>query len=698
MIELVKEYLQLSVVELVYALFLSIFIFVSLYLLYRKRETDKEIGLLQASLKEANLDRESFMANSSLFVDSVVNEEHLFEAETGAPHTLLQQELDNYLMHQHEKRAESEQEFVNLSASFVDFLKIKSGKVTLTSSPFHLDEILDALAKRLRSQLARMHVELIFDIDTGISPRLLGDPKHIGLILFHLLSNIIHYHPPSQLILHAKSTREKSGKLRLSLRVEGCVLVSEVEDLTLIFQPFSDGELDENMRIELYIARELARMMNGDITVIKSEDGKNLFNVELLIAEFNPDEKRFYHLPSHSLLGQKILIVDENPRLIQSIKTMYEYFKNEVTVISSFDLLQDPEQIQKYQAVVIDKHFLNLSLIQHFRSVKKKHKVNVTVLINAKDELHYTIPVGAADQLLVKPVTIQRVFNSIIALEEKHTPPSMSQAMQASAKSEFKEEINQKVFEDFQGKRLFIIESDKSNQAMLLSLLGRSGINITLAKNMQEGLWMLENLPTFEFILLAAGIDNEESLTLSRRIRHMNRYKGVPIIIMGSTLKEADTSAVDEHLSTPVQAEMLYTYLDNYLSVDDQDPEAHDRNVTDTPFINTVTLAARDGYEMASFDEELYKEILREFMQMYKDSDIKMNQFLVKDELEDLRQLCLDVKGVAANIGAQNLANIAAKIHASISNEMPRNLMELIHRYQPELKRVTAEVDGYLKS
>ncbi len=114
-------------------------------------------------------------------------------------------------------------------------------------------------------------------------------------------------------------------------------------------------------------------------------------------------------------------------------------------------------------------------------------------------------------------------------------------------------------------------------------------------------------------------------------------------------------------------------------------------------FINTVSLAARDGFEMASFDEELYADILREFMSLYGDSSQRMNGVLVKDDLQTLKQICLDVKGVAANIGALRLSSVTAQIHAAISKGKVKDLMALMNQYQPELERVKKEIEAYLK-
>jgi len=693
---MLENYLHLTLLELVYALLLSLFIYLAWYFFSKYKEAKEEISSLAFSLEVAELDRASLIANASRQPEEPVEQEETFKTSSVSGNTILQQELENYLLQEQEKSQEAGQNFVELSADFIDFLKVKSGKIQLKESAFTLNDMLDDLAKSLRSQMARTKSELIFDIDPKVPPKLLGDKRHIRLLLFNLLSNIIHHKPESQVVLHAKAVKEQN-RLRLVFSVQGCNFDEGIKDLANLFVPFSDSTLDESMQIEFYIARELARMMKGDIQLTEYSVGKKVFIVELLLTESNPEDNRYYRLPSRSMIGHQILIVAENMILSKSVKNMYEYFKNEVTLLDPVELIAQPEVISKYHTAVIDKKVLTLSLVEKFRAVKREHKVNIIVLLSAKDKITYNIPHGAVDQLLVKPVTIQNVFNSIIALGESQETAAMSKSFEESAKTEFREGANKKIFEDFYGSRVLVIEDDHANQTMLLSLLGKTGINLSLAYSAQEGLWMFDKLPVFDLILLSGSIDSATTVRLSQKIRRVSRYKGVPIVSMSKNARDDSAEEIDQHLSTPVQASALFTLFNHYLTREEDVSDESQSNIPSIALINTVSLAARDGYEMASSDEGLYADILQEFIELYGDSSHKMNSVLVKDDLQSLKQICLDVKGVAANIGALRLSSITAQIHSAISKGNPKDLMALMNQYQPELEKVKGEIEGYLK-
>ncbi len=693
---MLENYLHLTLLELAYALLLSLSIYLAWYFFSKYKEAKEEVSSLTFSLEVAELDRASLIANASRQPEEPVEQEETFKSSSVSGNTILQQELENYLLQEQEKSQEAGDNFVALSADFIDFLKVKSGKIQLKESAFTLNDMLDDLAKSLRSQMARTKSELIFDIDPKVPPKLLGDKRHIRLLLFNVLSNVIHHKPESQIILQAKSIKEQN-RLRLLFSVQGCHLDEGMKDPANLFIPFSDSTLDESMQIEFYIARELARMMKGDILLTEDSLGKTVIAVELLLVESNPEDNRYYRLPSRSMIGHQILIVTENTTLSTSVKNMYEYFKNEVTLIDPVELIAQPEMISKFHTIVIEKKALSLSLVEKVRAIKRDHKVNVVALLSAKEKISYNIPHGAVDQLLVKPVTIQNVFNSIIALGESRDTSEMSKSFEESAKTEFRGEVNKKIFEDFHGSRVLVIEDDHTNQTMLLSLLGKTGINLSMAYSGLESLWMFDKLPAFDLILLSAKIDCATSVHLSQKIRRLGRYKGVPIISMSQDQKEGDVETIDQYLVTPVQASALFTLFNHYLTKEDDLPDELIPTIPSVALINTVSLAARDGFEMASSDEGLYGDILQEFIALYGDSSHQMNSVLVKDDLQSLKQICLDVKGVAANIGALRLSSITAQIHSAISKGNPKDLMALMNQYQPELEKVKGEIEGYLK-
>ena len=685
---MISEYLRLSTAELLYALSFSAAAAGSLYGYLRVKGLKAEKALLIRHIESLELDRDSLMATTEEVVNSSGSKGLLNDTNN----TLLQQELEAYLLSAQEDALEHEKAFSTLSTDFVDFLKVKSGKITLNDQPFSLNEMLDDLSKSLRSLVTRSGVELLFNIDTKIPPKLRGDKNHIRLLLFNVLSNIIHSSSEKELLLSAKSHRE-DGRLELDFMVEARGVNIDTERLEQLFIPFSEQDLDESMQIELYIARELSRMMGGDILVNRVAEKTITFEIRLLVEESNPQNKRFYHLPSRSMIGHNIMIIAANRHLGNSLQEMYAYFKNDVTLVDQLQEEFDPKMLERYHTVVLEKLFLTHTVAEKLRTLKRDHKVNVVLLLSAKDAVGYEMPFGAVDHLLIKPPTIQSVFASIIASEEGDN--AVDQRM-LRAQKEKENDADKRALQAYATKKILVVEDDEINQKILVSMLQRSGVNLSLAKTSQEALWLLERLPLFDLILISDEIDAQHQLHLSQKIRNLRRYKGVPIIVMSASGQGSEDHGVDQFINKPVQVSQLLQLFTHYLTSETTLDLSDEKYRPKAVFINTVALSARNGYEMASFDETLYREILEEFLILYGDSSEKMNSILVRDDLEELKQLCLDIKGVAANIGAYQLASITSQAHAAIAKGKVRDLMALINQYQPELARVKSEIEGYL--
>lgn len=685
---LLLEYIGLSLGESAVALLMSSALFIAGLFFLRNRELLKEISQLRLQVAQIALDRESLLA----FQRSVEEEGHLDvtlpKESTQGKNSLLQQELEAYLLQKAQEDSLAEEAFMDLSAGFVDFLRVKAGKIELEVVPFSLDTLFNELSISLRSQMARTGVELVFDIAADIPPKLTGDKSHIRLLLFHIISNVIHNAVTSQLVLEVKCHKD-GASVTLYLAINGMHLEA-LSDESQLFVPFSGDGVDESMQIEFYIAKQLSKMMEGDVKATLSSINEVSFQIELHLKASDPDEKRYYHLPSRTMIGHKILIVNDNTVLAKSIKNMYEYFQNEVSILQNSDFESNVDVITAYHTTVIDKGALTLSVLEKIRAIKRAEKSNVVALLSAKDVVSCEMPYGAVDQLLVKPVTIQNVFNTIIAFENSSDE---AQGIQEGVSN-----FDTTLFQVYEGRRVLCIESERTTQKAFLKLLRSSGINISMAKTAQEGLWMLEKMPTFDLVLIGEELNDEAKISLTEKVRAMRRYKGVPIIVMAKMTPVEVAPGVDQYLKKPIDGSNLNIFFRHYLGTDQSASVLQEKMRPKAGYINSVSLAARNGYEMASYDEVLYSDILKEFMKMYGDSAQKMNAALVKDDLSGVQKMCLDIKGVSANIGALRLSSIAAQIHAAITKGKAKDLMLLVNQYQPELEDVKKEIEAYLQT
>jgi PAS domain S-box-containing protein len=187
----------------------------------------------------------------------------------------------------------SGEHLLNLLNDVLDVTRIESGKLQLEITPFDLDEMVHGIYEMMRLRAQQKGLHLVLDQSPRIPRYIRGDPFRLRQILVNLLSNAV------------KFTGEGGVTLRLDIKphVRHHLLI-EVEDsgpgISLqnqqrLFRPFVQlvrGAALSGTGLGLTIARQLAQLMDGEITVESQLGRGSLFRVELPFEPAREEELR----------------------------------------------------------------------------------------------------------------------------------------------------------------------------------------------------------------------------------------------------------------------------------------------------------------------------------------------------------------------------------------------------------------------
>ncbi|MCB9526628.1 MAG: response regulator [Myxococcales bacterium] len=198
----------------------------------------------------------------------------------------------------------------------LDFSKLEAGTLKVEMGRFEPLAMVHEVVHALKPRAAEKGLRL--DVESGPLPgQVVSDARRVRQILFNLLGNALEF--------------TERGGVRLRARVEGPELVFSVADtgpgmtpeqVERLFIPFVPGDTDlarahGGAGLGLTIARQLARMLGGDITV-RSVPGKGTaFRVALELqtgrtAAGTPARG----FPSAGRLGgRRVLVVDDSKDL-----------------------------------------------------------------------------------------------------------------------------------------------------------------------------------------------------------------------------------------------------------------------------------------------------------------------------------------------------------------------------------------------
>ncbi|QOY55547.1 response regulator [Candidatus Sulfurimonas marisnigri] len=258
----------------------------------------------------------------------------------------------------------------------------------------------------------------------------------------------------------------------------------------------------------------------------------------------------------------------------------------------------------------------------------------------------------------------------------------------------YHDKIKKVDFEIFKGVRILVAEDNLINQKVITALLATSGIDITMASDGQIALDILKDDSDFSLILMDAHMPNIDGFQATRLIRKNPDYNHIPVIALSGDTATDDINnmykvGMEQHLEKPLKMDNLYDVLYMYTSGDESNNGAQHSTQTSAKFDIEV------GLDVCGGDKEFYIEILNDFTSKYSDSSKQLQEYISNQDAINANKMLLDISGVAANIGADYLHNVAIKLKNSIEKPEDLEYVTNLKEYKRALAEVCAAIEEY---
>jgi PAS domain S-box-containing protein len=186
----------------------------------------------------------------------------------------------------------SQQYLLSLINDILNFSRLEAGAVTYEIEPVLLSTVLDTTASMIGPQAAAKHIAFTLE-PCPPSVRALADQSKLEQVLLNLLSNAVKF-------------TQRTGHVRVRCELASDHVLVRVQDdgpgippdrLTDIFEPFVQldrtlGNPREGVGLGLAISRDLARGMQGDLTVESTLGKGSTFTVSLKrVAATTPEHE-----------------------------------------------------------------------------------------------------------------------------------------------------------------------------------------------------------------------------------------------------------------------------------------------------------------------------------------------------------------------------------------------------------------------
>jgi PAS domain S-box-containing protein len=180
-----------------------------------------------------------------------------------------------------ERIRRSQQHLLGIISDLLNFSRIEAGHLTYEILPVPLSNVIEGVISLVEPQAAAKTISLETD-RTDSNCLVLGDRAKVDQILLNLLSNAIKFTGPDGTVRVACSESVDTASIEVIDTGAGI----PAEKLEAIFEPFvqlgrSLSSAHEGTGLGLAISRELARAMNGDLTVSSTEGSGSTFRLTL---------------------------------------------------------------------------------------------------------------------------------------------------------------------------------------------------------------------------------------------------------------------------------------------------------------------------------------------------------------------------------------------------------------------------------
>jgi signal transduction histidine kinase/DNA-binding response OmpR family regulator len=537
---------------------------------HNDRRQASALRVARDEARSADAAKGLFLANMSHEIRTPMN------AVIGLTHMVLQTHLDETQRDYLTKVQTSSKALLSLLNDILDYSKIEAGKVSLEAEEFSPEETIENVGNLFSAKVEEAGLDLLFEIDRDLPPRLVGDALRLTQVLNNLVGNAIKFTSVGEVVLGARlvSRTDDQAELAFSVRDTGIGVTKEQADR--LFNVFQQAERTTARKyggtgLGLAICKRLVELMGGQIEVNPAPGGGSIFGFTCKFAVARSSVER---IDLHRIRGMRTLVVDGQPTERLILQQMLQSWRFQVGTASFPDdalhKLRRADPQAPHELMLLDWKTGDLDLLLKARRAVEEHRaerrgaplsVIAMTTLAGRERVAEALKGLAGVGIVVKPVTPSRLFDTVVHLQHGEAPPpragerrfDLAEAMQA-----------------IRGARVLLAEDNPVNQQVAAAFLQAGGLEVTLAENGVEAVdWVKK--ARFDVVLMDMQMPDMDGTQATRLIRQLPQGLGLPIIAMTAAAMDSDrqeclAAGMNAHVAKPIDAERLVKTLLEWVS------------------------------------------------------------------------------------------------------------------------------------
>ena len=253
---------------------------------------------------------------------------------------------------------------------------------------------------------------------------------------------------------------------------------------------------------------------------------------------------------------------------------------------------------------------------------------------------------------------------------------------------------------DISGAWILLVEDNEINQQVAQELLEGIGLPVRIAANGDEAVRAVKE-KEFEAVLMDVQMPVMDGYQATREIRKDERFMGLPIIAMTAHAMAGDKercleAGMNDYVSKPIDPEKLFSILIKWIKPGERVIPDHLAAKTDgdspkdegPPLFDLPGISVKSGLTKVGGNRKLYRKLLSKFRRNHSNVAKNIGKALDEDDPETATRLAHTIKGVAGNIGAQDLHLAAGDLEAVLRDTQTENISGLLDTFSESLDLV----------